>query len=386
MKRIVGIVLMVLMVSTVFALEPKCDHYVGDKIDLPQMEVRQPEPQDGVNHYYMCLVNDIYGKARMQKMDNWLCPAEQETVTPEAGRYSYETVVLHKERTFNRDTGMWETTNEETLEKETNFTVCDIPEDDFWNGFVEWVRSMMCRLWGVNCPEPDPEPIDTYEAMLARTTYSGTVDAEYEDDQTGCEATGGQWLKFDYGCADKCSVQTIQAFGEPHEGFTCGVYSIPRWSCDCGEGKCWNMVYNRCEDFVEPIQEPTTIEELVPLMTEEFTYQGIVPYVQDEYSGDRDPDMHPYKEILMHYSTDWGGYMLLVDEYGESTSCRESYHNDYTVGGFEYSGLVFGEVGMAWHCAGNHRFSLRAVKIQDGSITAEPGLIDAYYEHIGLTP
>ena len=55
-------------------------------------------------------------------------------------------------------------------------------------------------------------------------------------DEQACTTANGEWIEFPNGCADIC--------GTKGEGIMCTL--VLTYSCDCGEGKCWNTETKTC--------------------------------------------------------------------------------------------------------------------------------------------
>lgn len=68
--------------------------------------------------------------------------------------------------------------------------------------------------------------------------------AAAENNMANCQNLGAKWRQFSNGCADYCAKYETE--------FSVCTMALT-WSCDCGEGKCYDNINNICR---VPEQQP----------------------------------------------------------------------------------------------------------------------------------
>ena len=133
----------------------ECDYYFGDdSFNLPQIDIQGTYTNSATHKTYLaCLYNlDGTGDYELMSLTD-SCRLSPQTFNPSIeGTYEYNLKIAYMIRDWNPTTHQWETTSSGTDNSlDYSFIVCDIPEDDFNEGFLDWINNLLCQWFGWFC-------------------------------------------------------------------------------------------------------------------------------------------------------------------------------------------------------------------------------------------
>lgn len=134
----------------------KCNYYIGSEaFTLPKVTTTKVYDDSPTHKMYLACLYNLDGKSGYESMINTQdCRKDIQTFNPNVtGKYTYKLDIAYRERVWDSTSNQWVTTSDGT---ETplvyDFTVCSIPDDsEGFQGFINWVRELMCSLFGWFC-------------------------------------------------------------------------------------------------------------------------------------------------------------------------------------------------------------------------------------------